>query len=465
MEQTEEKNVSRRAFLGGMATLAASAVLVPGCTTNAPEEEAKEPEGAPAESEPQATSDLPSTGEMTREEALALLNEETEVTEDLVLDDGTVVPALHVRVRNRINRIGTGIGSEVTPEQNYWAFIERAFSDEEAEYYLEMPLTKHFTATEMAVKTGRDEQKCAEMCEALSNRGIIYRMHRAGETFYRLIPQINGIWEFSIGVWDKDDEFDMDYLDKHWLMFRGPGTVPQDSDIPPYFRTLPVDAEIIGDEQVMSPFDDYEAIIRRHSVIARGDCVCRADARAHGTPCEHAEKFKATEILTGEMAEYYIENGIGWPITQDEALQVFRDAIDAGLVIQVTYSKASEVFCCCCGDSCKMLGMVKATGGGRAMAYYSHYSLQHDKDSCIKCGMCASRCHLEAITYDDEGYPVTGPTCVRCGQCAVTCPAEARKLFKLDEYPELPDTLDDTNLEKAIERMQLGYITDFVPEN
>lgn len=460
-----EESISRRSFIGGMgAALAAATAVATGCT---PATEAEKPEAADAPAEEPATEkpQLASTasGDMTDAEALAALQDEAEITSDLTLDDGTVIPALYVRVRNHANRVGTGLGSEIDTSANYWCFVMRAFSEEEAALYVQMPLAKNFTATELSYISGEDEAYCGQVLEDLSKRGLLYRTRRGGTAFYRLIPQINGMWEYSINKWFiEPDEPDVAYLADNFMQLGGDWMpANMDGDTPPLFRTVPVSAEVVGDERIISPFDDYEAILRRNTVIARGDCVCRAANEAFGETCDHP---KQTEILTGEEAEYYIENGIGWPITADEAIQVIKDAIDEGLVIQTTFSKASEIFCCCGGDCCKMLNGVKAVGGGEGMQYYSHYHLNYDVDSCISCGTCLTRCHLDAITMDEDNHPQTGPTCVRCGQCAVTCPAGARTLVLNEDYPELPDTLVDSDLHKALTRMKRGHIVDFVPQ-
>ncbi|NTU90224.1 MAG: 4Fe-4S binding protein [Actinobacteria bacterium] len=88
----------------------------------------------------------------------------------------------------------------------------------------------------------------------------------------------------------------------------------------------------------------------------------------------------------------------------------------------------------------------------------SHYTLQHDKEACIKCGTCQPRCPLFAISMGEEGYPVVASQCLRCGQCATVCPVGARKLVVKEDIYELPQTLlDDYNL-KAEYRLSNGMI-------
>ena len=444
--------ITRRAAIGAASMLGVAAAACAGGTFALAEE---------------ADAQAADLADMTREEVVAFLEAQTEVTQDLVLDDGTVIPAVYVAVRNRINRIGGGLGSEVDPSYNYWMFVTSIFSEEEAEAYLQMPITKNFTATEMADKSGFDEEYCLELCESFAGRGILYRMRRGGVAYFRVNPQINGIWEYSINLWDgahNDGVYDIDYLDRHWGQYSNPGWAigVADSDSAPWFRSVPVNREVLGEDFAMSAYDDFEAILRTRGTVALGDCVCRSELRGRGVSCEH-EDLVETEILTGEMAEYYIENGNAREVTPEEAIEVIRNAVDRGCVVQTTNSKAGEIFCCCGGDSCKMLNGVKNLGGLEGLSYYSHFDLAWDGEACVGCGTCAQRCPMETIEMTD-GKPVTGLTCVRCGQCAIVCPMSARKLVPTQtEQPELPDDMFENDLGKAVTRARRGYIADYVP--
>jgi ferredoxin len=51
-----------------------------------------------------------------------------------------------------------------------------------------------------------------------------------------------------------------------------------------------------------------------------------------------------------------------------------------------------------------------------------------DKDLCAQCSACVSACPSEAITLDDNDYPVIDESkCEGSGQCVDTCPTEALK--------------------------------------
>ena len=105
----------------------------------------------------------------------------------------------------------------------------------------------------------------------------------------------------------------------------------------------------------------------------------------------------------------------------------------------------------------RALGGKEDIEGSKAFSQMTHYNLEVGFDSCLKCGTCAGRCPLTAITMDGEyngetGYPQVTDLCLRCGQCAYVCPVEARKLVKRpdDEILELPyDVLDAVNQQTA----------------
>ncbi|MEG0621003.1 MAG: 4Fe-4S binding protein, partial [Raoultibacter sp.] len=127
----------------------------------------------------------------------------------------------------------------------------------------------------------------------------------------------------------------------------------------------------------------------------------------------------------------------------------------------------SETICSCHADSCMIVSMwnsigdPSAVGSTQPFGQISHYTLQVELSKCIKCGKCAERCPVHAITMDGEGgSPKVNMMCYRCGQCAYICPQKARTLVKRpdEEILELPrDFLDDANM-KAAYRFEHGVI-------
>lgn len=124
-----------------------------------------------------------------------------------------------------------------------------------------------------------------------------------------------------------------------------------------------------------------------------------------------------------------------------------------------------DVICQCHGDCCAILrGFISLDGDIENYRHMSHYELQVDHDTCIKCGSCVARCPLFTIEMTDAG-PEIGNLCVRCGQCATVCPTGSRRLFALpekDRFP-LPKDMVDDYYQKGLERAKRGYINDFDP--
>lgn len=122
-----ESNVSRRAFAGmagsaGMLGLAGALGALPRLeradvadeTENhealediqAREREATKAEGRHLDPVKFVTN-------LTKDELDAMLNDEAEVTENYITPGSKVIPAIYVRLRNRINRCAAGLGSIV----------------------------------------------------------------------------------------------------------------------------------------------------------------------------------------------------------------------------------------------------------------------------------------------------------------------------------------------------------------
>ncbi len=59
-------------------------------------------------------------------------------------------------------------------------------------------------------------------------------------------------------------------------------------------------------------------------------------------------------------AYYYEQNGMGRSITQEEALDILKEGMEAGLVVQPGNSKKPMNICLCCGCCCQILYNIKS---------------------------------------------------------------------------------------------------------
>ena len=285
------------------------------------------------------------------------------------------------------------------------------------------------------------------------------RVDKTIETHYALIPYINGFWEFNellahfSGVEGAVAEFDTQGI-------TGMDPNGENGTTFPLFRTYPISVDVVAEDQ-LQPFQDWRALIRRNKTITVSPCQCRTmwDALGVPHPDEHPHR---TCLSLGDMAEYFMETGIGEQITQDEAIAIVEDIIDKGMVVESICAKNADIICCCHSESCgNLMAWRGKNGQGDQGKFFSAYTLQYDGDACIKCGKCLERCPMHSITFGDDGLCVMDAACVRCGQCIPDCPSQARILTATEGYPDLPEDYMDCNRYFAKDRMARGQLVDF----
>lgn len=166
-----------------------------------------------------------------------------------------------------------------------------------------------------------------------------------------------------------------------------------------------------------------------------------------------------TCITCGEMAEFYLENGIAREITLEEVLAILKRSADRGMILQTVYSKASEIICSCHAEGCGILQAAKAFGGP-ATKNISNYQIEFEGEACISCGQCVERCPMYALKMDEDNKPVEADTsCVSCGQCVAVCPANARVLVKKESVEELPKDIFDAYRQMQVYRKAEGNLS------
>lgn len=463
------EDITRRTFVGAAAASGAMAALGMGLGGVAPKAAQAEPafEDAPwggTSTDVYAPSGridpVKAMTDLSRDELQAMLLDEAEVTKDVTCDDGTVIPALYVRLRNRFNRVGLGMGSQIdTKTGAAWGTMMRNWTEEEAEAYLAAPLFKLFTIQDYVALTGKSYEDAEAILDKMASHSLISCFDRAGVKHYYVLAPLWGMWEFNM------DSFDKDWCNEFNASLGADFAPAAVQSIRPLCQIVPIGPEVVDGE--MTPYSSWRETIEKNSKFALSPCQCRLEKEVTGTRAckeEHKDRVE-TCISVGEIAQYFIDRGIGHEITREEAVQTIEDSIDAGLVVEQLFSKHSEVICQCHGDCCKLLTTYVALGGaGNMMDNISNYNLKYDKDACIGCGACVDRCPMFAITLTDDGKCEMNRQCVRCGQCARVCPASARALQPkpTDQLIELPEDMFDDYKQFSELRMAEGYIVDFV---
>ena len=97
------------------------------------------------------------------------------------------------------------------------------------------------------------------------------------------------------------------------------------------YSVSPVAADVCANSEIVSPFDDWRAIINRNDTFVIDPCACKtlhlasqgdfrylSDRDARMTD-GHEDRVNIC-LAMGELAEYYIWKGVGWQVTREEAL-------------------------------------------------------------------------------------------------------------------------------------------------
>lgn len=491
MAENKELNegISRRSFLsaGAMMAGAVAAMGVNYPTKAFAAEEAVDVEqieissitgwtGTPKELEEMGWSTMPlaDLNECRRQ----YIDQQTEY----VCEDGTVIPEAIVKARALIHTFGMGCGN--TPEDTTWDDMLVSFTEEQAEAFLDMPWGEEFTAYDLYAKGGRTLDECKEVCDHLADRGYLARFTRNIGISYHHVPYFQGVVEYHFTEATETPGYNIGVSSTDMLVEGPTGVSDMRDGGSPTFYAMPCDKSVTTDGEVL-PYDDIVEKIKTKNTLAIAPCYCRYTAllREGVEDAPTFEDFATGEfeeyfspvcdqrvetcLMMGDEAEYWIEMGWARQITQEDAIRYMERSRDDGFILESCFAKDSETICSCHMDTCGIIaewmaiGDADAIGAANAFKRISNYNLEVNFDDCIKCGTCANRCPLHAITMDGEdGAPQVNAMCFRCGQCAWVCPQDARKLALRPEEErfDLPrNFLDDNNM-KAAYRFEHGLI-------
>ena len=350
---------------------------------------------------------------------------------------------VYERLRQRLDDLATGFPE--TEQKVERRILQRLFSLEEAEFFLEMtPLLE--TPAQVAERLNQPEADVADQMEAMAKKGLLFRLRRPAAVKYAAIPYVVGIFEFQLPHIDAETARDME--EYYQLAF---GRTIQ-ANKTPVMRTVPVNRTLVARWPV-APYDDVLDILDNQKTIALAECICRKMAQLNDRGC--GKPLEACMVF-GSHADYYVENGMGRYITVDEAKEVARKNEAAGLVMQPFNSQKVGGMCSCCGDCCGVLRSLKLQPKP-AEAVQSNYFAMVDEDLCTGCETCVERCQMEAIAVPEDVAVIDLDRCIGCGLCVTTCPTEAMSLARKPEEAIYvpPKSGMETYINIAVERGKL----------
>ena len=329
------------------------------------------------------------------------------------------------RLRDQLDQYS--VGFPAAPSGVELDILKNLFTAEEAKLFLLMSLRLE-TAQGLAERIGWPSDQAAELLTGMSKKGLVFHRRKGDLDLYAAVPFVLGIYEFQSHRIDKDAaELYARYFDEAF----GSRVVEGQT----LLRPVPVNRSVEPNFQV-APYEDARAIIRNQESIAVAKCLCRIQ---YGLLEEGCDKPLEVCLAFGRGAQHFIDQGLGRPVSVDEALEILNQAEKAGLVPQPTNSQVPEGMCNCCGDCCAQLRALNRLERPADVIKPNYFAVV-DADNCTGCETCMDRCQMAAIRVSDDGLAeVLLERCIGCGLCVTTCPTEAIRLEpKSDEERHLP---------------------------
>jgi len=305
----------------------------------------------------------------------------------------------------------------------FYEMARTLFTPVEAEIQNAMPAGR-FTPDVIVKETGKSEAEVTAIMEAMADKGLCISFNRDGTRYYTGSPLMPGIFEYQFMRGTKTDR---DYeiaraINTYRKAVARATTVPR-RVIYPGTRVIPVDKKI-QTETVAQTYDQVMTYIESSEPIAITTCYCRHEALlvdendVCGMPMEVCMQFRTT-------AEYLIERGIGRRVSKEEAMDVIRQAEEAGLVHVSINTQRIDFICNCCSCHCAILeGVLRQPKPAEAMLH--GFVPSFDSDLCTVCGTCVDRCPADALILGGADVPEWNEDrCIGCGVCASGCQEEA----------------------------------------
>ena len=310
--------------------------------------------------------------------------------------------------------------------------LKMNFNKEEAEIALAIPTKtipfQGITAKKISESMNIPLENLEQKLEELSNRGLLfsYTDKKTGEMNYAV--QQAGFGFPQVFFWKGEDTPFIRQMAKNVIRFYTTDVTKESFSTDPIpFRFIPVDETIDVDTQTILPYQVMDEIIKKARIIGVANCMCRHEMKLIDRGCDHPMEVC---MKFNDLAEYIIDRGFAREITKEEALEISKQASEAGLV-HFTDNAIENVQqnCNCCGCSCWNLGRISRRMIPRDEIIATYFIRETNLDECTGCGSCVDICPPRAIEIVDDKAVVDKDWCIGCGVCVPKCPTDSIKII------------------------------------
>ena len=314
--------------------------------------------------------------------------------------------------------------------------LRQLFTPEEAELTLEASAIPEPAATIHRRAKGMTLAEVTNLLNQMADKGLILRIHARREPLYAKLIFAVGFYERQLKRLTPELERDC----REYIL--GAYAQASHSKKTTQLRTVPVN-KTIAIERNVATYENIRGYVESHGgPFATMDCICRHGRELLGEKCTQTS-LKENCLTLGVAAREMVRIGQARSISRENMLELLDAADKEGLVLQPENTRNPLFVCCCCGCCCGVLTSAKRFP--QPAEYFSaNFQAEVDADLCDSCGVCQSRCQMDALV-DGDGGPGGGKPrvdharCIGCGLCVTTCPSGALQLVEKAQRKVPPD--------------------------
>jgi ferredoxin len=335
-------------------------------------------------------------------------------------------------------------------------FLKGMFTPEEAGLALYLTFRPSSTQQISAEAAANfSPEQTGQLLENMFSKGSIGWKEKEGISQWFVLPMVVGMYEAQAGKPTESFLSDANRYMKTMSFGRSFVAVA-----PPQMRTIPINKSIAVEHHIAT-YDNIRTIVQNvPGPFVALNCICRVNRQMQGQPCTQTSR-EETCLAFNDMGAGLIRRKLGREISRNETLEILRQNEEAGLVLQPANAQNPEFICSCCGCCCGMLQLQKFLPYPLEF-WATNYFCEVAKEECSGCGICVSRCQVNAIKLcSSKGtVSINADRCIGCGLCVPTCQSSALSLKK--KTVETIPPADEEGLYDEVKKNKRGLLAQWI---